>query len=374
MPEALDVTSNGPPHFMLVTGTLEAGGAERVMADMANYWVRRGQRVTLATWTGPEVQDFYDLHEGVERVWLDVPASANSLVYKAWVNMRRVFRLREVLKRCSPDAVLSFIDTSNVLTILASIGLRIRVVVSERVHAKYNMTTPKAWRELRSIFYGRADVVIAQTESAADWLAEHCRAQVRVIPNSVRESPRLMVAREKFILAVGRLARQKGFDLLLEAYSRIHSDYPDWRVVIIGTGPERAGLSQLCADLQLTDSVTFIEPVKDILPYMARAGLVVQPSRFEGFPNVLLEAMGTGAAVISADCPAGPAEIIVDGVNGRLVAVDDVAGLARTMAELMDRADVRAALGAEASKVTQRFQQDAVMAQWDGVMLPGKTR
>ena len=98
---------------------------------------------------------------------------------------------------------------------------------------------------------------------------------------------------------------------------------------------------------------------------MARAGLVVQPSRFEGFPNVLLESMGVGAPVISADCPSGPADLIQDGVNGRLVPVEDVTSLARVMAELMADPKAREILGNEATKVRQLFRQDLIMDRWE---------
>ena len=104
---------------------------------------------------------------------------------------------------------------------------------------------------------------------------------------------------------------------------------------------------------------------------MARASLVVQPSRFEGFPNAVLESMGMGAAVISADCPAGPAELIEDGINGRLVPVEDVEALARRDVA----ADVRCRsfalqLGREATRVRERFRQDSIMAQWESVLVP----
>ncbi len=103
---------------------------------------------------------------------------------------------------------------------------------------------------------------------------------------------------------------------------------------------------------------------------MSRAGLVVQPSRFEGFPNAVLESMGMGAAVISADCPAGPAELIEDGVNGRLVPVDDVFTLSRVMGDLMADPALRARLGREALKVRERFRQESIMARWEALLLP----
>jgi glycosyltransferase involved in cell wall biosynthesis len=101
---------------------------------------------------------------------------------------------------------------------------------------------------------------------------------------------------------------------------------------------------------------------------MARAGLVVQPSRFEGFPNVVLEAMGLGAAVISADCPAGPRDLIVDGINGRLVPVEDIDALCTVMRALMADAAARERLGGQARKVRDIYSQEKIMSKWESIV------
>jgi glycosyltransferase involved in cell wall biosynthesis len=129
----------------------------------------------------------------------------------------------------------------------------------------------------------------------------------------------------------------------------------------------------LSEQLQLGDRIEFRPPVKNIESWMSRAGLVVQPSRFEGFPNVIMEAMGMGAAVISADCRSGPAEIINDGVNGRLVPVEDVAALTKVISELLRQPEERVRLGREAKKVRQAFRQDLVMQKWESCVAPAST-
>jgi glycosyltransferase involved in cell wall biosynthesis len=115
--------------------------------------------------------------------------------------------------------------------------------------------------------------------------------------------------------------------------------------------------------------VKFLAPIRDIELMMSRASLVVQASRLEGFPNVVLEAMGMGAAVIAADCNAGPAEIITDGVNGCLVPVDDVHTLADEMGRLMSQPEIREQLGQNAMSVRSVYHQDRIMAQWEECFL-----
>ena len=358
------------PNLVLVTGSLQGGGAERQLADMANYWAAKGVSVTFATWTGAEVADFYRLDGGIRRAHLDVPSASGGLVQKIVANVRRVLKLRRLLSLLEPDAVLSFLPESNVLTILAAARLPTRVCIAERAQPASDTTVPPMWRMLRRILYGRSDAIVAQTNDAAEWIRARWRKPAVVIPNSLRAMPAPVQTREPLVVAIGRLTRQKGFDLLLRAMARAVPAFPEWSTVIIGDGVERARLQQLSEELGLRERVRLLGEISDVETWLAKAGMVVQPSRFEGFPNVVLEAMAMGAAVVSADCRAGPADLIEDGVNGRLVPVEDVETLASVMTELMSQPQVRADLGREAMKVRQRFQQDLIMPRWEEVLLP----
>jgi len=357
------------PCMVLVIGSLQGGGAERQLSEMANYWAAKGIRVIFATWMGPEIPDFYDLDSRVQRVFLNVEISRDATCRRFRTTFQSILKLRRLLSHARPRVVLSFVTESNVLTILASCGLGIQTIVSERVQPALHSMLPRTWRILRRMVYPWCGVVIAQTQEAARWIQQNCRTHAAVIPNALRSLPPASVAREALIIGVGRLTRQKGFDLLLRSFAQVAASFNDWRLVIIGEGEERANLLRLRGELLLTDRVELVGQIADVATWMARASLVVQPSRFEGFPNAVMEAMGMGAAVICADCPSGPADLIEDGVNGRLVPVDDVAALARTMADLMLHQGIRERLGREAAKVRQRFRQDLVMAQWERYLL-----
>lgn len=348
-----------------MTGSLECGGSERQIADMANYWAARSMDVTVATWSNARTPDFYELDRRIRRVHLDVPG-----IGRIYGNLQRVGKLRRFLIESQPDAVVSFLTRSNVPTILAGLGLDICIVVSERVQPARETGLSLGWRLLRRIVYGRAIAIVSQTCATAEWIQANWGKRADVIPNALRALPTAAERREALILGIGRLVPQKGFDLLLSAFSAVAREQPDWRVAILGEGPERANLLKQRAALGLDDRVEFPGHVQDVESWMSRAGLVVQPSRFEGFPNAVLESMGMGAAVISANCPAGPAELIEDGVNGRLVPVDDVSTLARVMEELMVDPAMRARFGREAQKVRERYCQESIMARWEALLLP----
>jgi GalNAc-alpha-(1->4)-GalNAc-alpha-(1->3)-diNAcBac-PP-undecaprenol alpha-1,4-N-acetyl-D-galactosaminyltransferase len=349
--------------ILFVSGTLGGGGAERQLAELANRFAARGCEVTVVTWTGPDIADAYPLDPRVHRVHLALaePASRPAVVGFLW---RCVTGLRALFRRVRPDVVVSFITSMNVMTIVAGIGLGGRVVVSERMHPELDATVTRTWRVLRALTYRFADVVVAQTRDAAAWITTRVGARAVVIPNLLRELPEPPSAREPVVLAVGRLAHQKGFDLLLEAFARVVPQAPGWQLVILGEGPELEALQKLRDRLGLSSRVTFAGFVRDIEAWMGRAALVVQPSRFEGFPNAVLEAMGMGAAVISSDCKAGPSDLITDGIDGYLVPVDDIDALASRIGELMGSPVLRERLGTRAREVRERFSAARVLQQW----------
>lgn len=354
----------GLTNLLLVTDSLGCGGSERQLVDMADFWAGKGVRVTLATWSGPSTPDFYAPDPAVAREYLG-PEGAS-----LGAHVRRVRAMRSLIRELQPDAVLSFLPRSNVPALLAGIGQEVRIVVSERAHPQHDTSLTLPWRMLRRLTYARANTVVSQTHVTAAWIRDHWGHPPCVIPNALRILPAPIGLRENLVVGVGRLVRQKGFDLLLDAFARISPGFPEWRVAILGVGPEHDCLVGQRDALGLKGRVEFPGRVRDVERWLSRAGLVVQPSRFEGFPNAVLEAMGMGAPVISADCPAGPADIIENGTNGCLVPVGDPTALAQAMERLFADAALRQRLGFSAISVRDRFRQETVMEQWRSTLVP----
>jgi glycosyltransferase involved in cell wall biosynthesis len=371
---APDLDHSAGRSVVLVIGSLDCGGAERVLADMANYWAERGWRVTLATWSSPDTRDFYALSANITRVWLRVSERRGSKIDTFRSLAGQVVKLRRLLRRAKPDAVLSFIDVSNILTLLAALGLGVRVVISERTQPALNDTISRPWKLARRLCYRWAEQVVAQTRDAAVWIERRCNTAVQVIPNFLRALPQPVATRESLIIAVGRLSKEKAFDILLEAFARVRAQFPDWHLCIIGAGPEQRALADQVRQLDLEARVKLVGQVQDVEAWMARSALMVHPSRREGFPNAVLEAMGMGVAVICADCRSGPSELIEDGVSGRLVPVDDLESLTLAMSQLMADLELRERLGKEATKVRQEYAQAVIMKRWEACLLPLPTR
>jgi glycosyltransferase involved in cell wall biosynthesis len=170
------------------------------------------------------------------------------------------------------------------------------------------------------------------------------------------------------------LDEHKGHDTLIRAFDHIRKAHRDWRLVIVGDGSMRPSLEALCSALNIREFVDFPGVSSSVEAWMESAGIFVLPSRFEGFPNVLIEAMAMGAPVISADCPHGPSEIIADNQDGRLVPVGDVEQLAASIADLIKSPARREELGAQAQRVRTRYHQDTIMALWESIVLARRSK
>jgi GalNAc-alpha-(1->4)-GalNAc-alpha-(1->3)-diNAcBac-PP-undecaprenol alpha-1,4-N-acetyl-D-galactosaminyltransferase len=357
----------------LVISRLFTGGAERVLSLMANYWATHQKEVTLITVASEEL-DCYALHPGVKRIGLNLEVSSAHLTQAARHNAGRLRRLRQEIRRSQPDVVISFLNRTNVLTLLACVGLNAPVIVSERIDPRQR-SIGVVWGGLRYLLYRKADGLVVQSQAVCEWAKKFIGERaVHVIPNPVEAPPagpdRVFrpPGTGRTIVAMGRLARQKGFDLLLRAWRLCAEKYPSWSLVILGEGEERRQLESLAIELGLKDRVSFPGRVQDPTLVLQGADLFVMSSRYEGFPNALLEAMACGVAVISTDCPSGPREIIRDGVDGVLVRPNDIDALAAGMDRLMGDCLERKRLASHAGEITERFSLEQVMSKWEAVV------
>ncbi|MUM77820.1 glycosyltransferase [Pseudodesulfovibrio sp. F-1] len=363
---------------VLVISSLGMGGAESVMAWLAAGLDSREVAVTILTFDHGDDVPYYPLPAGVVVRHLKLSGPSLSAVGGLLNNVRRCRVLRSAILTESPDVVVSFMEQTNVLTLLA-VGGRCPVVVSERVHPMYPVGRPWAW--LRRCIYGRAAALVVQTASIGreyGWLKT---AQVKVIPNAAIPSgckePTVRFSGPA-VVGMGRLHEQKGFDILLRAFAKVAMEFPQWKLVIFGDGPKKSELQELTTSLGLAHRVVFAGQTPTPHADLAQGDIFAFPSRFEGFPNALCEAMTIGMACVAADCPGGPADLIDDGRNGLLVPPGDVKALTETLGRLMADQPLRIRLGLQAGEVVERFSVERVMDQWEACLIeavatnPGK--
>jgi len=363
--------------LLIFIHSLEGGGAERVTADLVNFWAERGWDITVLTMIKSEV-DAYRLDARAKRISLGLDAQGSSLWRGIKNNILRVKSLRRVINQVQPDTVLSMMSNANVLLALASMGnKRYRTVGSEHIHPPC-IPLGKTWELLRRFTYRYLDVVAALTDKSALWLKENTSArQVVVIPNAalwpmpVNQpilDPSKWIDRERCIIGVGRLVPQKGFDILIEIFKDLRCEFPDWSLLILGEGGDREKLESLIADNDLTACVKLPGRAGNIGDWYKAASLYVLSSRFEGFSNTLAEAMASGLPAISFDCDTGPSDIITDGVNGFLIPPGNILAMREAMRRLMRDEQLRNEMGQKAIRVRAKFSLEAIMQKWSMVL------
>lgn len=365
--------------ILFFINSLTGGGAERVTSIITHFLVDKGYSVGIITVQGTD-SDFYTLPKGIDRISLDL-AGENRGIGKVFANIQRLLALRAVLKQEQADVVVGMITTSAILCILAGWGLSTRVVASER---NYPGSKPcrLIWAILRRLIYRFADQHVVQTHKIANWLKENTGSQnIKVIPNSVKWpiprntpviEPRLLLKKdERVILAVGTKLHQKGFDLLIDAFAKIAHSHSGWRLVIIGisqSSNEGILLIELAKQLRIYDQVILPGLIGNVGDWYQRADLFVLSSRYEGMPNVLLEAMATGCACIAFDCDTGPRDIIEQGVNGLLVPAEDVDALRYELNRLILNPNERKMFSEAAIDVRGKFSEARIMDMWSKVL------
>lgn len=358
--------------ILLAISTLGAGGAERVITILANELARRGHGITLLTLDRAS-QAFYGTGTAVSRIGLDLVTRSGSLGTRVYWNVRRVGRIRRTIAELRPDVIVSFITEMNVITILACAGLGIPIVISERIDPREHPLSG-AWSMLRRATYSRVRVLVVQTPDVASWCREHWSVRsVVAIPNPVTETaPRRhnpSCRARPFLLGVGRLDQQKGFDVLIRSFALLATQLHELDLCIAGEGPESSNLRLLARQLNVSDRVIFLGQVRNIEQLMTDAFAFVLSSRYEGFPNVLLEALSNGAATIATDCRSGPRQILRGGQFGLLVPPDDPVTLASAVRQLWSDSALRTQLRVNARHAVRPYSIDAVLGSWEQVLV-----
>ncbi|MCR9259122.1 MAG: glycosyltransferase family 4 protein [Pseudomonadaceae bacterium] len=356
---------------------MHGGGAERIAALLANDWTSRGHCVHIVATFSGRGECGYTLAPGVKLTFLaDVVGSTKRSLLN---QLKRFKAVRDLVRQERPDAILSFLSLVNIAVVLATLGLGVRVVVSERIYPPHQpLGALMEW--LRKLVYKRCAHVVMQTAKGKDWLARTIPgARGTVIFNPVSYPLPASLAPEvpvstltegsKLVIGVGRLTPQKGFHQLTEAFAQIAHDYPEWTLAILGEGEQRSELEAKIAEHKLQNRIHLLGRVGNMAQWYERADLFVMSSRYEGFPNALVEAMSYGVPVLSTACDTGPDEIVEHCQNGMLVPVkSECDELQAGLETMMRNPTLRKRLGNMAKQVRQRYAMEKISNEWESVL------
>ena len=334
--------------ILIVTGSLNTGGAQRAVANITNCFEKEEIHVIIGL-VADNASVTMEIHKKAEIRLIPKKQYKNS--FDRYYS--RMLFTRKLIREVKPDVIISFLSYVNITSCIASFGLGIPLIVSER--SDPNRDPDRLFfRILRKVVYPWAKGYIFQTEEAKKFFAKHIQKKGMVIQNSLPEQlpdvNRIIIKRN--IVAVGRLVAVKNYEMLIKAFSVFSKQHPEYVLEFFGDGAERNVLEEQCRKMNIYEKTIFHGNCDDVILQIRDASMFVLTSEYEGMPNALLEAMAMEVPCIATDCPiGGPRSLIEDGVNGYLVPVNDVPTLVKKMCVIAENPKLACNMGRNAGRV-----------------------
>lgn len=360
------------PGIFFVIPSLKGGGAERVLIALANHFNQLNYTSVIIALNYAEPG--YVIDEGVKVVYL-ADRKENSLGYRMYYILLTFFKLMGLLLKEKPVCALSFITSANIWTGITCNITGTPYIVSERTSPNRSIYKLNAvLRHLVALLYKRALAVVVGAKGVEDCLRQgeafkklnNVYKITNAVPSFKPVTP-VKVHHRRFILGVGRLEYVKGFDLLITAFNNAKLDDTD--LLIVGDGQERDNLTRQIDELGLKERVIIPGTKTNLQDYYSQADVFVLPSRNEGYPNALVEAMSFGCPCIAMNCEFGPAEIIVNEHNGLLVDTAAIANLSNAISRLANDPALKARLSSHAKEINYTNGAGQIFNKWEELIL-----
>ena len=350
--------------ILFLTGCInQIGGIERVALDVIKILKSAKHEVSIVSYSKASGDGFPELSN------LDV-AYLNKKPISIRYSFLKAGKLRKTVNELNPDFIV-YVDSFLYLFFRSFIPKKYKQIVWE--HFNYTTTFGTRFRTwARKYAAATADACVLLSEAdAAMWRKNcRCRAEIKVIPNPVREDVLAreredsLLKRKKQVLFVGRLVRQKQVPELIKIWSLIEKNHPQWELVIVGDGAERPLIEKKIEELHLRQ-VKLIGKTTDVFLYYRESQILVLSSAFEGLPLVLIEGLFFDLPEVSFDCPCGPEEIIEDGKNGFIIKDFNKIRFAEKLSELMGNDKMREEFSVYSKELSKKYLPENILPQWE---------
>jgi len=357
-----------------------AGGVERMVNAVMHALLARGHRVSLLTWDNARALSFYPMAPEIS--WYRLNMGDPSIKAETLLRLKRAKSIRQIIRHVQPEVIVCFQDGPFMAIRTYTMGMGIPVVAAVRnAPTRFEHTRPWTRQEFIYSAFRFAACVLIQCERYRHFYPAFLHKRIVTIPNPVfpvdgKATPGSPNQDGRFrILSVGRLGYQKNYPILIQAFAALASDFPEWDLVIVGEGEDRTALEKLASDCRLSERISMPGISNAIADYYKSSHLFCLPSRWEGFPNALAEAMPHGLPAVGfSDC-SGVMDLIEDGRNGFLATGNGQSVfLVDALAKLMTSPRKRQTMGSAAVDSMKHYVPENIFTMWENTLAEAAIR
>lgn len=341
-------------NIVILIGTFNRGGAERVCSIISNYLVSKGWKVSIILILGGPLEYELDSRINIYRIGRDKS------------HFKKIKELRHYYKEIKPDMILSFMAQESIIGYLALLGMPITFFTTER-NDPVNSKRSFVIQRLYEIVMKKAFLNILQTQKVKELYSKRGIKNTIVISNPINIKIRTNYENKNRLISVGRLENVKNQQMLINVFSQINLKYPSSQLDIYGNGSLELELNNLIQSKNLSGKVKIHNATKQIQQKMAASSIFVLPSNYEGLSNALMEAMAIGLPCISTDCN-GSDELIKNEFNGLIIPVKDEQALFCAIDVMISNPEKAKAMGIEASKVGSNNSVEKICCKWENAL------
>lgn len=337
-------------------------GTERAVTNLANILIEKYEVTILSGRLESEVK--FDLHPNIRIINLNLPEIKKTKIQRFFYYIALLKKIKQLKDY---NYIVGTTHLLNIFLVLFSIK-KTKIIACEHMS---NTVVKGIVNKIRKHCYKKVDKLVVLTKADYNYYIKFIKEdKLRIIPNSlsfINNEKNLLI--NKNMIAVGRLTKQKGFDLLLESIKIVKEEVKDWIIEIYGEGEEEEELLKKIKKYEIENIVKIKKPVKNIQQKYLESSIYLLSSRWEGLPMVLIEALECGLPIISFDCPTGPSEIIENDKNGFLILPQDINNFAEQIVKLVKNPDLRNKMGIESKKIAKNYSKENIRQKWEEVLI-----
>ena len=342
-----------------IAANLNSGGAERVMSLLANQFSENDYDVEFI-FLKNDIR-FYPLHQNVKIKVAENECGSNSLI-------KKLLWMRKYIKQNKPDAIFAFRIAVYSVTLISLLGIKVSVIASERNDPRFNSF---AWKIIQAVLLPLTNHFVVQTQQIKNYFPKFIQKKTDIIFNPVTEKVFSLpdIPKEKRIISVGRLHSQKNQKMMIEAFARVSEDFPEWKLVIYGEGPERESLEKMIKDIKskIQDKVFLPGRSENVIEELNKSEIFAFSSDYEGMSNAVVEAFCVGLPIITTKV-SGTEDFIKENKNGFLLERNDIDGMEKAMRKLMSDENLRKIIGDNNRQQANIFKIEHIFHQWENVV------